>query len=196
MFSILGLFLKAFVVDSVIESINLCKFFSIVTSKPTEICDFIIKDLHHSSTVVDGEGGFLPPRQESGAHRRAPGRGHPPAPAVQADRPPLLYVHHQHQRDHRQGLYLCVRKPEKIGPLPPEFENFGGLCYDREKIREGRRRDGKRQQRGILPDLSGTRDERRGRSGCWRGSPPRISSPRRPAPSSTAPARAVWCCTV
>ena len=58
MFSILGLFLKAFVVDSVIESINLCKFFSIVTSKPTEICDFIIKHLHHSSTVVDGEGAF------------------------------------------------------------------------------------------------------------------------------------------
>ena len=58
MFSILGLFLKAFVVDSVIESINLCKFFSIVTSKPTEICDFIIKDLHHSSTVVDGQGAF------------------------------------------------------------------------------------------------------------------------------------------
>ena len=50
MFSLLGLFLKAFVVDSVIESINLCKFFSIVTSKPDEICDFIIKDLHHSST--------------------------------------------------------------------------------------------------------------------------------------------------
>ena len=58
MFSILGLFLKAFVVDSVIESINLCKFFSIVTSKPTEICDYIIKELHHSSTVVDGEGAF------------------------------------------------------------------------------------------------------------------------------------------
>ena len=58
MFSILGLFLKAFVVDSVIESINLCKFFSIVTSKPAEICDFIIKELHHSSTVVDGEGAF------------------------------------------------------------------------------------------------------------------------------------------
>ena len=58
MFSLLGLFLKAFVVDSVIESINLCKFFSIVTSKPDEICDFIIKDLHHSSTVVDGQGAF------------------------------------------------------------------------------------------------------------------------------------------
>lgn len=58
MFSILGLFLKAFVVDSVIESINLCKFFSIVTSKPQEICDFIIRELHHSSTVVDGQGAY------------------------------------------------------------------------------------------------------------------------------------------
>ena len=58
MFSILGLFLKAFVVDSVLENINLCKFFSIVTSKPQEICDFIIKDLNRSSTVVDGEGAY------------------------------------------------------------------------------------------------------------------------------------------
>ena len=58
LFSMLGLFLKSFVVDSVIESINLCKFFSIVTSKPTEICDFIIHELHHSSTVVDGQGAF------------------------------------------------------------------------------------------------------------------------------------------
>ena len=58
MFSLLGLFLKAFVVDSVIENINLCKFFSIVTSKPQEICDFIIRDLHRSSTVVDGEGAY------------------------------------------------------------------------------------------------------------------------------------------
>ena len=58
LFSMLGLFLKSFVVDSVIESINLCKFFSIVTSKPLEICDYIIHELHHSSTVVDGQGAF------------------------------------------------------------------------------------------------------------------------------------------
>lgn len=58
LFSILGLFLKSFVVDSVIESINLCKYFSIVTSKPDEICDYIIKTLNHSSTVVDGQGAY------------------------------------------------------------------------------------------------------------------------------------------
>lgn len=58
LFSLLGLFLKAFVVDSVIESINLCKFFSIVTSKPDEICDYIIHALNHSSTVIDAEGAY------------------------------------------------------------------------------------------------------------------------------------------
>lgn len=58
LFSLLGLFLKAFVVDSVIESINLCKKFSIVTSKPDEICNYIINELHHSSTVMDAEGAY------------------------------------------------------------------------------------------------------------------------------------------
>ena len=58
LFSLLGLFLKAFVVDSVIESINLCKFFSIVTSKPQEICEYIIHDLNRSSTVIDAKGAY------------------------------------------------------------------------------------------------------------------------------------------
>ncbi len=55
LFSLLGLFMKAFVVDS---SINLCKFFAIVTSKPKEICDYIIKDLNRSSTVIDAMGAY------------------------------------------------------------------------------------------------------------------------------------------
>ena len=58
LFSLLGLFLKAFVVDSVIESINLCKFFAIVTSKPQEICDYIIQDMNRSSTVIDAMGAY------------------------------------------------------------------------------------------------------------------------------------------
>lgn len=58
LFSVLGLFLKAFVVDSVIESVNLCKFFSIVTSKPDEVSEYIIKTLGHSATVVDAVGAY------------------------------------------------------------------------------------------------------------------------------------------
>ena len=58
LFSLLGLFMKAFLVDSVIENINLCKFFAIVTSKPQEIFDYIITQLNRSSTVIDAVGAY------------------------------------------------------------------------------------------------------------------------------------------
>ena len=50
--------MKAFLIDSVIESINLCKFFTIVTTKPHDVCEYIIKTMNHSATVVDGEGAY------------------------------------------------------------------------------------------------------------------------------------------
>ncbi len=58
LFSLLGLIIKAFVVDSVIESINLCKYFSIVTSCPDAICDYIIREMNRSSTVIDAIGAY------------------------------------------------------------------------------------------------------------------------------------------
>lgn len=58
LFSVLGLIMKAFLIDSVIESINLCKFFTIVTTRPHEVCEYIIKTMNHSATVVDGEGAY------------------------------------------------------------------------------------------------------------------------------------------
>jgi uncharacterized membrane-anchored protein YitT (DUF2179 family) len=56
--SILGLVAKALVVDSVIENINLCKYFTIITTKPREVEDYIIKTLNRGATVVDGSGAF------------------------------------------------------------------------------------------------------------------------------------------
>jgi len=58
LFSMMGLFAKAFVIDSVIENMNLCKYFTIVTDKPKEIADFIMNELHHGVTEVDAVGGF------------------------------------------------------------------------------------------------------------------------------------------
>ena len=58
LFSLLGLIIKAFVVDSVIESINLCKYFSIVTSCPDAICDYMIREMNRSSTVIDAIGAY------------------------------------------------------------------------------------------------------------------------------------------
>ena len=51
LFSLLGLFSKAFIVDSVIESFNVCKYFVVITSKREEISSFIIGSLHHGVTV-------------------------------------------------------------------------------------------------------------------------------------------------
>ena len=58
LFSILGLFAKAFLVDGVIESMNSCKYFVIVTTKPDEISDFIIKELHHGATLLHATGAY------------------------------------------------------------------------------------------------------------------------------------------
>ena len=57
-FSLLGLFAKAFVVDGVIESIGTCKYFTIITTKKEEIGDYITRTIHHGFTELHGIGGF------------------------------------------------------------------------------------------------------------------------------------------
>ena len=57
-FSLLGLFAKAFVVDSIIESIGTCKYFTIVTTKKEEIGAYITETIHHGYTELHGLGGF------------------------------------------------------------------------------------------------------------------------------------------
>ncbi len=58
LFSLLGLFSKAFLVDGIIESLDSCKCFMIVTSKPDAIIDFIINTMHHSATLVEATGAY------------------------------------------------------------------------------------------------------------------------------------------
>jgi uncharacterized membrane-anchored protein YitT (DUF2179 family) len=58
LFSLLGLFAKVFVVDDILDSINMCKSFTIITTKPKEINEYITHDVHHSATVVDGKGAY------------------------------------------------------------------------------------------------------------------------------------------
>lgn len=58
LFSLMGLFAKAFIVDSVIENLNTCKYFVVITTKREEIADFIIKTLHHGVTINSVVGEF------------------------------------------------------------------------------------------------------------------------------------------
>ena len=58
LFSILGLFAKVFVVDDILDSINMCKSFTIVTTKAKQIDDFILNEMHRSATVYKAEGAY------------------------------------------------------------------------------------------------------------------------------------------
>lgn len=58
LFSLLGLFAKAFLVDGVIENMNTCKYFTIVTTKPEEISKYITVGIHRSFTKIQGVGGY------------------------------------------------------------------------------------------------------------------------------------------
>ena len=58
LFSLFGLFLKSYMVDAVMDNLRTYKVFQIVTDNPEPICNFIMKDLHHSATLIDGVGSF------------------------------------------------------------------------------------------------------------------------------------------
>lgn len=58
LFSMLGLVAKALVVDTVIENINLNKYFTIITTKQIEISDYIVKTLKRGATVQEATGAF------------------------------------------------------------------------------------------------------------------------------------------
>ena len=56
LYAMLGLFAKVFVIDDILDSMNMCKAFTIITTKPDEIDKFILNDLKHSATMYKGEG--------------------------------------------------------------------------------------------------------------------------------------------
>ena len=58
LFSLVGLFAKAFLVDGIIDNINSCKYFVVITEKPDEVSEYVISELNHSVTTHKVVGGF------------------------------------------------------------------------------------------------------------------------------------------
>lgn len=56
--SCLGLILKSTLVDTAIESMNLCKYFTVICDDADSINRYIVKELHRSATVCDATGAF------------------------------------------------------------------------------------------------------------------------------------------
>lgn len=58
LFSLLGLFTKSFLLDSVIENIGKTKYITIITKNVDIISDYILKVINHGFTMYEAEGGY------------------------------------------------------------------------------------------------------------------------------------------
>ena len=58
LYSVTGLMAKTLIMDGAIENMNLCKYFTIITTNPKPICDFIHHELHRSATIYKAEGTY------------------------------------------------------------------------------------------------------------------------------------------
>lgn len=58
LFSCVGLLAKVFVIDNVLDSINLCKYFTIISKNPQPICDYIRTDINRGATVYQAKGNY------------------------------------------------------------------------------------------------------------------------------------------
>lgn len=58
LYSLFGLIMRSALIDNFIESFNRSKYFHVVTSNATCICDFIQNDLQRVATIVNATGAF------------------------------------------------------------------------------------------------------------------------------------------
>lgn len=58
LYSLLGLAIRSFMIDTFIESFNLSKYFNVVCTNPEPICDFIVKTLNRSASLVEAKGAY------------------------------------------------------------------------------------------------------------------------------------------
>ena len=58
LFSVCGLLAKSVFVDRTMDQMRLCKYFTIISSNPEPICDFIQNVLNRSTTLYNAEGGY------------------------------------------------------------------------------------------------------------------------------------------
>lgn len=58
LYSFLGLFIRSFMIDGFIESLNLSKYFNVVCSNPEPICEFIKDSMNRGATIVSAKGAF------------------------------------------------------------------------------------------------------------------------------------------
>ena len=58
LYAMLGLFAKVFIIDDILDSLNLYKAFTIITSKPQEVDEFIVNVLKRGATIYNAKGVY------------------------------------------------------------------------------------------------------------------------------------------
>lgn len=58
LYSFVGLTVKSFMIDGIIETINICKSITIICDDDKPICNYITEVLDKSATVTDGRGAY------------------------------------------------------------------------------------------------------------------------------------------
>ena len=58
LFSLAGFLAKSFFIDTVIETLNLCKYFTIISKNAEPICNYINAELNHGATIYDARGAY------------------------------------------------------------------------------------------------------------------------------------------
>ena len=58
LFAMVGVIMNGFVIDAIIDGINMCKEVTIISDKYDEIKEYILKDLAKGTTIYNAKGGF------------------------------------------------------------------------------------------------------------------------------------------
>ncbi|WDC84216.1 YitT family protein [Caloramator sp. mosi_1] len=64
MYALLGVVINGFVIDNVIQGLNVCKQVTIISSKSEDIKKYIIEELGRGVTIYDGRGAFTGEKKE------------------------------------------------------------------------------------------------------------------------------------
>ncbi len=99
LYSLLGLIGKSLGIDSVIESMNRSKCFTIVCDNPEHICAFIIHELNRSATVYQAQGAF--------SH-------HPKTVVMTTMKPHQAIRLRNYIRENEQGAFIQITNSSEI----------------------------------------------------------------------------------
>ncbi|HEX3026166.1 MAG TPA: YitT family protein [Clostridia bacterium] len=58
MYSVLGLVMKGFIIDMVLEGLYTSKKLEIITSQPQKIENYILQEMHRGITIIPAQGGY------------------------------------------------------------------------------------------------------------------------------------------